>query len=115
MSKSSLGMNGSYSFDSNTVKSTVSEDKIGNYALGYVKENTFHIEYVGRSDTDLQGELIIRIVTHPHPSFKFSYAASSNEAYRKECQNYHDFSPHENEIHPASPAGMNLQCHVCGT
>lgn len=36
MSKSSLGMNGSYSFDLDTVKSIVSEDRMGNYALGYV-------------------------------------------------------------------------------
>lgn len=111
---SSLGMNGSYSFDSDTVKTRVSKGRKGNYALGYVKENTFHIEYVGRSDTDLQDELIIRLVTHQHPSFKFSYASSNEEAYRKECQNYHDFNPHENEKHPASPAGMNLRCHVCG-
>lgn len=113
MSKS-LGMNGSYSFDSNTVKSIISKDKKGNYALGHNEGDTFYPQYVGRSDTDLQGELIIRLVTHPHPKFKFSYPSSIEEAYRKECQNYHDFKVPENDIHPASPKGMNLGCHVCG-
>jgi hypothetical protein len=113
MSKS-LDMNGSYSFDSDTVKSEVSINKIGNYALGYTKNSTFYPQYVGRSDTDLQDELIIRLVTHPHSRFKFSYANSKGEAYRKECQNYHDFKVPENDIHPALPRGMNLTCPICG-
>lgn len=110
----SLDMNGSYPFDSNTIKSIVSKNKKGNYALGHMEEESFYPEYVGRSDTDLQGELIIRLETHPHPKFKFSYATSIEEAYRKECKNYHDFKVPKNDIHPASPKGMNLRCSICG-
>lgn len=112
MSKS-LGMNGSYAFNSSTVKSTVSKDMKGNYALGHADGDTFYPQYVGRSDTDLQEELIARLETHPHPRFKFSYASSVKEAYEKECQNYHDFKVPENDIHPASPKGLNLRCHIC--
>lgn len=108
----SLNMNGAYDFDSDTIKDKVEEEEIGNYALGYVKDNSFYVKYVGRSDNDLQKELIARLEKN-HSKFKFSYASSDSEAYKKECQNYHDFKPEENEIHPASTAGKNLICHIC--
>jgi hypothetical protein len=111
----SLDMNGSFLFDDKTIKSEVTPKQIGNYALGQTESNTFYPKYVGRSDTDLQDELINRLKTHKHPRFKFSYASSISAAYKKECDNYHDFIKYlENDIHPASPKGMNLSCHRCG-
>lgn len=103
-------MNGSYDFTQNNVNSVNS--KIGNYALGHItKENKFRPEYVGRSDSDLQAELITRLNTHGHhKKFKYSYADSEKEAFEKECKNFHEFSPSENENHPAKPDGTDLKC-----
>ncbi len=106
-------MEGQYDFDLDTINNKVDENKIGNYALGYTKNSGFYPKYVGRSDSDLQGELQARSQKN-HSNFMFSYASSSSEAYKKECQNYHDFIKQlENEIHPASPEGKNLSCHIC--
>jgi len=105
----SLNMFGPYRFNEETIKKVVTKNKIGNYALGYSKDG-YYIKYVGRSDTDLQAELIARLAKG-HPQFKFSYASTPLEAFRKECQNYKDFEPSENKIAPAAPEGTNVQCN----
>jgi len=106
----SLDMNGPYDFDEETVKKV--ESAIGNYALGHMtKDNLFRPEYIGRSDSDLQDELLVRLKTHGHhKKFRYSYADSKEKAFTKECKNYHEFGPSENEIHPDSPDGTNLDC-----
>lgn len=106
-----LNMNGPYNFNLDTINKIISEKKIGNYALGKSNsEGLLTISYVGRSDGDLKAELIARLDTHKHPHFKFSYASSVKEAFETECNNYHDFTPSENKIHPAKPEGTNLKC-----
>jgi len=85
--------------------------KIGNYAFGNQKEDGFHVFYVGRSDdrkeTGLLDEINQQIDNGKAKDcahFKYSVANSHTEAYEKECQNYHDFRPSRNEVHPARPA-----------
>lgn len=115
MTKKSLDMEGSFLFNEETIDEKVSPNKIGNYALGEKDdEGTFLVSYVGRSDSDLRDELKARSGTHNLPRFKFSYANSKEEAFNKECRNYHDFDPSKNKTHPDSPDGMNLKCPVCG-
>jgi len=106
----SLNMFGPYRFNEDTIKKVVSKNKIGNYALGYSKDGTFYVNYVGRSDTDLLVELIARLAKG-HSQFKFSYVSTRLEAFRKECRNYKDFTPSENKIAPAAPEGTNVQCN----
>ena len=103
-------MNGSYDFTKNNIDSIKSE--IGNYALGHItKKNKFRPEYVGRSDSNLRDELIIRLNTHRHhKKFKYRYADSKKEAFEMECKNFHEFKPSENENHPAKPDGTDLKC-----
>lgn len=111
---SSLGLgNDHHDFDQETIDELVDEDRIGNYALGYERENgNFVPKYVGRSDTDLHSELVQRLSTHSEQTkFKFRYANSVEVAYERECNNYHDFQDQlENAIHPATPEGMDLEC-----
>jgi len=110
-------MKGPFDYDTPTIQSKVDSEKIGNYALGKTDDKgDFYPKYVGRSDSDLQGELTSRLQDKDHHSkFKFSYADSKKEAFEKECKNYHDFEKSlENKIHPDSPNGMNLKCPVCG-
>ncbi len=111
----SLNLSGPFKFTSDGIDNAIDDNKIGNYALGTKNKdgNGLTVSYVGRSDSDLKSELKQRLDTHKHPDFKASYANSAEEAYKKECQNYHDFSPSENEIHPAKP-NSNINCPICG-
>ena len=114
---SNLNMNGSYPFNSQKIDEVVTRTSPGNYALGYVNtESTFIVQYVGRSDTDLNKELKARLAPK-YKQFKYSYASSVKAAYEKECQNYHDFGENEkldNDVHPAKPAGSSWKCPVGG-
>ncbi len=119
-----LDMSGPYPFNSTGIDKNVPEGTIGNYALGQTNdENTFIVHYIGHS-------LDVRKRLHDHLNnpdedwskvhqFKFSKAANEVEAYKKECQNWHDFGEstylHDNEYHPAKPGGRtSLKCPVCG-
>lgn len=113
----SLGMNGPYVFDSEKIDEVVTKTSAGNYALGYTKDNgTFIVEYVGRSDTDVNQELKTK-PSNKYKKFKYSYATSPKAAFEKECQNYHDFGGSaklNNKYHPARPNGTTWKCPVCG-
>lgn len=110
----SLEMNGAYNLDNETIDNQVKNNRIGNYALGYYdKKNTFIVKYVGRSDTDLNRRLKEHVRDKfDQPLFKYSYATTVEEAYKKECKNYHDFKGGLlNDEHPKLPKGK--KCLYC--
>ena len=111
-------MYGAYALNSEEIKKRVEPNKKGNYAFGKIEEDgLFHVYYVGRSDTDLQAEIIARSSDFTQLShFMYSYASSVKEAYEKECKNYHDFNCPAllNKIHPDRPDGASYHCPVCG-
>lgn len=120
----SLNMGASFPLNEDEINARIAENRIGNYAYGYINDNgSFIVKYVGRSDTDLRTRIkhgIQEFNDNPklrYERFKFSYADSAEEAYRKECQNYHDFGGPEgslmNERHPDTPDGLNLTCSIC--
>lgn len=113
-----LNMYGVYALNSEEVKKRVESNKKGNYALGNIGEDgLFYVYYVGRSDTDLQTEIIARSSDFTQLShFMYSYASSAEEAYKKECENYHDFNCPAllNKIHPDCPNGTSCHCPRCG-
>ncbi len=90
---------------------------VGNYALGYISKDKFIVRYVGRSDSDVNQRLKSHIGKHPLCThFKFSTASSPKAAFEKECQNWHDFNPPENQIHPDRPSNSkNWKCPCCNT
>jgi len=91
----------------------VEEKRIGNYALGYVKEGSFYPKYVGRSDIDLNKRLH-KHVGSKYKRFKFMYQKTARIAFFKECHNYHDFmNCLDNEIHPDRPKGYNKENLPC--
>ena len=118
----SLNMGREYQLTSDEINRRIGEEKIGNYALGYVKQDerkSFIVCYVGRSDTDLKRRIKNHIGENPkYQYFKFSYATSAKDAYYKECNNWHDFGGPEgllnNSIHPDKPEGANWKCPQCG-
>jgi len=89
-------------------------DSPGVYVLGYVRNNLFIVNYVGRDDADLK----IGLRTHlpgPYQQFKFAYALSARDAFLKQCELYHDYVGLDNKRHPCPPREMDLQCPRCKT
>lgn len=121
----SLNMGSSYPLTEENVNTKIGENRIGNYAYGYLNDQgAFIVKYVGRSDSDLRTRIkhgIAEFRDNPklkYEQFKFSYADTEEEAYMKECRNYHDFGGPdgllENHIHPDSPDGYDWHCPICG-
>ena len=113
----SLGMGKSYDFDRDTINSVITRKCCGNYALGYLNDNTFIVEYVGRADSDVKAR-VLQHIDEDYERFKFSYATSPKDAFEKECKNYHDFGGDEgkldNKIHPDRPSNSkNWKCPCC--
>ena len=109
-------MFGPFSYDQPTIDNVVPTGIIGNYALGHIEDDSFIVEYVGRSDTDLRDRLPHSLGKYTH--FKFSSASSAIEAYQKECINWHEFGGEKgylaNKIHPDKPDGVKLAfCPIC--
>lgn len=106
----SLDMSGTYDFDETNVNHM--KQQMGNYALGDILENSnFGVGYVGRSLTNLRGELSQRLGTHgKYKKFMASVSNTVKEVFEKECKNYHEFNPPDNDYHPATPEGTNLTC-----
>ena len=114
-----LDMRGPYALNNDEVRRQVVANRKGNYALlAYKDDGALYIFYVGRSDTDLQAEIIARAADFPQLThFMFSYASSAKGAYEKECKNFHDCGGAKvifNKIHPDRPNGANYHCPVCG-
>lgn len=121
----SLNMGQSYPFNQDEINRLIEPGRAGNYAYGYIDERgIFIVMYVGRSDNDLRQRIAHGIGEYAeNPSlryerFKFSYASTVQEAYEKECRNYHDFGGEQgslaNTAHPARPEGSFLHCPICG-
>lgn len=112
----SLNMEGPYELTRSKIIEAVTYPSPGNYALGYVNdENTFIVQYVGRSDSDVATRLTNH-VREKYKCFKFSYATSPKAAFEKECRNYHDFGESrslDNDYHPDRPAGASWKCPCC--
>lgn len=110
----SLNMNGFYDLTDKEIDKQVTKTSAGNYALGHVDNNKFIVEYVGRSDNNLNERL--KKWVGSYEKFKYSYASSPKSAFEKECENYHDFGEVEkldNDIHPDRPDDSSWKCPVC--
>ena len=110
----SLDMKGSYELDSKTIDEKINKTSAGNYALGKIKDKSFIVSYVGRSDSDVNSRLKDHV--GKHPKFKYSYASSPKAAFQKECENYHDFGEDKklkNRIHPDRPENSDWKCPKC--
>ena len=116
----STGFGKSYPLNNETIDSVVTEESAGTYVLGHIKtkkgkeKKTFVVEYVGRSDDDINGRL--KKWVDKYPMFKFGYYGSPKAAFEKECNIYHDFGEKElldNDRHPDRPKNANWKCPRC--
>lgn len=112
----SLDMQGSYALNNSEIDRVVTRTSPGNYALGYTRDNTFYVQYVGRADINVNARLK-QHVNEGYAKFMFSYATSPKAAFEKECHNYHDFGGPEgklnNKYHPDRPANSGWKCPCC--
>lgn len=106
------GLYGPFDLTQSGIEKNVKGTGPGAYALGRFSDNTFYVDYVGRSDDDLAGRLQ-QHVPEPYPTFKYGFLDTPKAAFDKECNLYHDFSPPNNLIHPARPRGTNWRCPRC--
>ena len=110
----SLDMGEPFPLNETEVSARVASSMIGNYALGYIREEGgFYPQYVGRSDHDLRGRLLEWERRGTYAAFKFCYAGTVMEAFEQECRNFHDFPNLDNDAHPARPVGMVWPCPRC--
>jgi hypothetical protein len=112
--KPSSGLRGSFPLNEQTInEEVIIPSSAGVYSLGRLREKTFLIQHIGRSDTDVQARL--KEYIGKYDRFKFAYADSSEAAFIKECQLYHAFGgkiPH-NENHPERSQGATWSCPRC--
>jgi hypothetical protein len=108
----STGLSGPYSLTSLGISGNITRVSPGTYALGKTENGTFYVHYVGRSDDEVAKRLQDHVPLW-YPQFKFGYFLSPKAAFEKECRLYHDFSPADNDIHPARPWNANWECPVC--
>lgn len=112
----STGLNGPYPLTTDGIDGNVTRTSPGAYVLGRMGNDSFTVEYVGRSDTDVNARLK-QWVGKGYPRFKFGYFDSPKAVFEKECNIYHDFGgPSEkldNDKHPQRPEGSSWQCPKC--
>jgi hypothetical protein len=89
----------------------------GAYVLGRKTSSGFYIDYVGRSDTDLNDRLKKWVGTK-YTHFKYGFYDTAEAAFLKECHLYHDWGGGtanlDNKVHPARPKGSNAKCPIDG-
>lgn len=109
------GLRGSFPLDERTIDKEVSNVSPGVYVLGRKEGKTFYVRNVGRADADVKAQLKEHVGGYDR--FKFEYANSPEDAFRKECDLYHNFRGPEgkldNKNHPERPQGAVWRCTKC--
>lgn len=85
------------------------------YVLGGIRKGSdgkprFAIRYVSHVDGDLGEELRRHI--GKYKGFRFKFFRSTHNAYDRECEIYHEFSPSDNAGHPEKPKNTKFTCPV---
>lgn len=108
------GLTGPFMLTDAGINQAVVLSSPGVYVLGTSKDGTFYIDYVGRSDSDLNSRL--KNWVGQYLQFKYGYFDSPLAAFEKECAIFHDFGGSgmlDNENHPQRPVNSHWQCPRC--
>ena len=112
------GLNGPYKLSTERIDEIVTKKSPGVYVLERgIDPDSFVVNYVGRSDDDVNDRLKKWVGIKDYRRFKFGYFSSPKAAFEKECIIYHDFDGPkgglDNEVHPQRPEGSGWQCPSC--
>ncbi len=111
-------MNGPYVLVPDKIDENVVPNLPGNYAVGYISENDFIVLYAGRSEKDINAKIKSWVYRKSDCLFfKFSIAKFQEDAFYKECINYHDFVGSTNlksNKHPSHDKTVDWKCPRCG-
>lgn len=108
-----------FQLDSEIIDKRVEEERIGTYILGVYKRGEPEVQYIGRSDTDLNARLKQHFWAEDESYrwFVFRHLDTESQAFEEECFLYHDFGGSkklDNDIHPRIPDGKSYSCPVKG-
>jgi hypothetical protein len=109
------GLRGSFELDEKTLNQEVAKISPGTFTLGYKKDGTYYVKFVGRSDTDVRAQL--KQYIGQYDRFKFGFFNSPQAAFDKECELYHALGGSEGKIdnknHPETLQGATRSCPRC--
>jgi hypothetical protein len=112
------GLFGPFDLTNESIDLHVRGKGAGAYALGRVNNSGgLTIQYVGRSDDDLNGRLK-QHVGEGYAFFKYAFYDSAKAAYYKECWLWHTFGGPmgnlDNKNHPDKGDNKDWACPICG-
>lgn len=112
------GLGGPYRLSLEKIDEAVTKISPGTYVLEREdSSDSFMVNYVGRSDDDVNGRLKKWVGVKNYKRFKCGYFDSSKAAFEKECKIYHDFGGDkgkmDNDIHPDRAKNKDWSCPVC--
>ena len=106
------GLSGPYRLTFDAIDAAVTETSPGVFALGRADPGgRFCVNHVGRSDADIKVRL--RDFIGSDSLFKYGYFPSSEAAFQRECELFHDVRPPRNLVHPGRPKGTSWECPRC--
>jgi hypothetical protein len=106
------GLLGPYRLTFDAIDAAVIRRAPGVFALGRADaEGRFCVNHVGRADADIRAGLCALIGSDS--LFKYDYLPSSEAAFVRECELFHDVRPPRTLVHPGRPKGTSWECPRC--
>ena len=107
-----VGLLGPYRLTFDEISSAIPRVSPGVFALGHKgPDGKFYIDVVGRADRDIREKLHNMIGSGT--LFKYSCTPTTEAAFHKECELFHEFKPPGNRLHPDRIPGTNWECPRC--
>jgi hypothetical protein len=106
------GLSGPHSLTFDAIAAAVTRRSAGVFVLGHADaQGRFCINHIGRSDLDLRARLFDCIGSET--LFKYGYLPSSQAAFERECELFHDIRPPGTRVHPGRAQGTTWRCPRC--
>lgn len=110
---SSTGLRGPFGLTPRGINEALTEALPGVYALGKVANGGFEVHYIGMAPEDVKSHLW-RHVADWYPQFYYRHYSTSQAAFEKQCELFHDLKPRDNRCHPERPEHTRWMCPRCG-
>lgn len=108
----STGLLGPFRLAYDEISNMIPRVSPGTFALGHKDpQGRFCVDYVGRAEKDVREKLREQIGSAM--LFKYSCTPTSEAAFHKECELFHDFKPPGNRMHPDRPPRTSWECPRC--